>query len=289
MSVRALIVAIAVVLSLPASASAALLGSADSDAGNPEIAASMGARTSRLILNPNRPIESYDDSIAARREAGLRPQLVIGGLTAGGVIDSGRLAAYAVAAWRRWPDVFSVSLINEPELSGYAARPCEFRKTFNIAYRALKAAGMPLVLFGEWSPHSTLARTSDVIQCGSVTADGFAWHAYDWSTAYAGRITNLRAISAYLGGARPRLHTPRGFSLPMFVTEYGQLTRGPNAATEALAAFRWRRALALVERYGVKEIVAYQITPSGDDSGWDSSLIDADGRKRQAFHAIAGV
>lgn len=283
-----LLAVLAAILLAPASAHAFTLGTADSlTATSAELSASaaLGAKASRIFIDPNAPLAAYDAAIAARRADGMEPQIVIGGLYAG----DAPTVAQAVAIYRRWPYAYSISIVNEPELAGWAGKLCALRSRFNAIYAALHAAGARRVLLGEFSPHHTLGALEAMLRCGRIKADGFAWHAYDFDREFEGRITNLKHISRMLrhyASAR-LLRTGAGHSLPMYVTEYGQATRGRWAVNEGVALFRWRRALRLVRQYGVREIVAYGVHQADGASSWDTSLIQTDGRRRPAYAAVA--
>ncbi len=161
----------------------------------------------------------------------------------------------------------------------------------------LKRAGVPRVLFGEWSPRHPLKWTSATIgRCRQqVTADGWAWHCYDPAPSWFG-VGHAREIRDWLRANRAGIHTPRGFTLPMFCTEYGVIARYPDQTAAAAAATlerantqgaaMWANALHVASRYLV-QIVAWGVVDDTPSSSWDSSLVAADGTPRAAFATIA--
>lgn len=284
------LLALTLILLFAAPAHAYTLGAADGTIEAAPIAAQMGARTYRIVMDPSVPLEHYAPRIDAYRAQGMRPQLVIGGTGTDvrGKTDAQgyRMINYALKAYERWPDTYSVSIHNEPALSGASA--CQYNRNFRRAYKALKKAGVPRVLFGEYNPHGVLEQTGKAIGCAKrdIVADGWAWHCYDVGHDWEG-IQHAQRIHRYLKKVRRDLHTPRGFTLPLFCTEYGVMTRGANAYGEDAAAKSWARALQVAKQQKLVQIVAWQIDEAHEDSKWDTSLRRSDGSFRPAFDTIA--
>lgn len=278
-------------------AQAYTLGAADSSTQAAPLAGQLGAHTYRVVMDSTVPLEAYAARIDAYRAYGMKPQLVIDGT---GTSVRGRHGKnwqtinYAIHAFNRWPDAYSVSVMNEPNESGISV--CQYARTFDRAYRMLKAAGVPRVLFGEWSPNQPIAWNDAVRdRChAKVVADGWAWHCYDANDRWTG-IQYARQIRSYLRKQRHFMHTRKGNPLGMYCTEYGALTRPlVNSAGVAAAALTdddgaraWSNALRQARRYGVREIVAWGVMEAPSGSRWDSSIVDSDGRPRQAFQVIA--
>lgn len=272
-------------------ASAYTLGAADGTTDAAPLAAQLGARTYRVVLDSRLPLESYASRIDTYRAYGMRPQLVIDGNGTGVRGKSNTnwpTINYAIHAFRRWPDTYSVSILNEPDLSGMSA--CNYARTFRHAYRMLKRAGVPRVLFGEFSPQNPLGWTAAIAKCtnGDVIADGWAWHGYDYLPEYYG-VNKARTVSRALKSMRRVLHTRKGAVLPMFLTEYGVTTRGDISESDAVGARRWSTALRTASRLRFRQVVAWQIAEAPEGSRWDTSLVRSDGSRRPAFATIAST
>lgn len=289
-----LIAVLAATLLAPASAHAASLGAGDGSPDAAPLAAQLGARTYRVVMDSTLPLESYAERIEAFRAYGMRPQITVDGVgTTRNISAPYASLAYAVAAFKRWPDAYSVSVLGEADGSGMAA--CSYARFFNRAYRTLKTAGVPRVLFGELTPfHPVAFTTRAATACRvQVKADGWSWHCYDWKRSWEG-VDKSGRIAKALHALRGRIHTPRGFALPMHCTEYGLLTterwgrQHYNPPSQTQAAASWGRALGIARKRLV-QIVAWQVLPSHVDSEWDTSLIDSDGSPRQAFATIASA
>jgi hypothetical protein len=283
-------------LLVPTSAQAFTLGAADGSIEAAPIAKELGAKTYRVVIDPREGLEHYAPRIDAYQRLGMNPQLVIGGTGTdirGKTDEQGyRIINTALKAWKRWPDTYSISVINEPDLAG--TKVCQYSRTFRRAYKALKAAGVPRVLFGELSPTDPWRWTNAVIsRCGhEITADGWAWHCYDAHKVWKG-IDYARSFTKRLRENRARIHSPRGFTLPLYCTEYGALTRDLSGRGGAVAAAGgengaklWARALTIAKQQQLAQIVAWGIQETHADSVWDSSLVRSDGSFRPAFHII---
>jgi len=272
-------------------AQAYTFGAADGTTQAAPLAAHLGAKSYSIVLDSRLPLESYTPRIEAYRAYGMRPQLVIDGNGTGVRGKSNTnwpTINYAIHAFRRWPDTYSVSILNEPDLSGMSA--CNYARTFRHAYRMLKRAGVPRVLFGEFSPQNPLGWTAAIAKCtnGDVIADGWAWHGYDYLPEYYG-VNKTRTISRALKSMRRVLHTRKGAALPMFLTEYGVSTRGDISEDDPVGAHRWANALRVAHRYRFANVVAWQILEAPAGSRWDTSLVRSDGSERPAFATIASA
>jgi hypothetical protein len=278
-----------------AQAQAFTLGAAD---GTPEaapLAKQLGARTYRLVMDSRFPLESYAPRIEAFRAMGMRPQIVVDGTGTEVRGKHGRnwqTINYAVHAVKRWPDAYSVSVMNEPNMSGISV--CQYAKTYRRAYRMLKRAGAQRVLFGEFAPTTEpnpLDWTAAAARCtDGIVADGWAWHCYDHGGWYG--INKARVIAGWLKVMRKSkwpIRSSTGRALQMYCTEYGALTRGDHARSEHDAARSWGRAFNLVRRWKVQQIVAWGVAEVGSHSKWDTSVFDANGNPRRSAAVIASA
>jgi hypothetical protein len=240
------------------------------------------AAASRVVIDPARPLSVYDAHIAAHRAIGQLPQLVVGGTGTRNHRSTKGIVRAAVAAAKRWAPVYSVSVVNEPDMAGVAV--CDYAKTYVQAYGALKAAGVKRVLFGEWSPKHALSwQRATLTRCGKTSralrtkVGHVAWHAYGPGMELA---VPLRSATQRIVHRRPKL----------YVTEAGFVLRHRSGQVLSAGLFQdgvawWRRALRVASAH-LTEIVAWDVRarPNGV---WDSSLIDAEGRERPAFALIA--
>lgn len=266
-------------LTLAAPAHAFTLGIADRATAPVEPGQALGAKTYRLVIDPNLPLANYDARIAAHRAVGQEPQIVVGGTGTTGHKSSRGLMSTLVAAAKRWPYVYSVGVVNEPDLSGMGV--CEYARTFVQAQSSMRAMGVRRVLFGEFSPHAAQAwMRATMTRCGKTSATlrrtvrRVAWHGYDGALNF-GR--DLRQIGHEVG-ARP-------FALHM--TEAGAEVLDTAAKTDRFGMTYWRQVFHAVKRDRIAQVVVWELHASVRESAWDSSLIDRDGRQRPAFHFIA--
>lgn len=255
------------------------LGAADSATADPAASAALHAGAYRVVIDPTLPLSTYDARIAEHMALGQAPQLVIGGTgtithnTPRGVVEA------AVAAAKRWPYAYSFSVVNEPNESGISV--CQYVHVYLQAYRALRALGARRILYGEWSPNNTLGwQHATLTKCGRESRalrgkiGRVAWHGYSAAIDF-GRA--LRSMTHRIAGQDPRL----------YVTEAGYPLSFYGYAGGDMGGVRyWRHALQ-VARTQLSEIVVWEIHAPAKSSVWDSSIVDATGRPRPAFHLIA--
>jgi hypothetical protein len=286
--VRALILASAIVagallIAAPlASAARYDLGVGDSALYPAAQSAPLHAAASRVVIDPSKPLSSYDAHIAAHRAVGQLPQLVIGGTGTKNHRSTAGVVATAVAAAKRWKPVYSVSVVNEPDTAGVSV--CGYAKTYLTAYGKLRSAGVKRVLFGEFAPHNAKRwMRATLTRCGTTSkklrakVPNVAWHAYGTGVDLA---VSMSTMTRQLTHHRPKL----------YVTEAGYVLRHRSgnvlaASAPGGAVSWWRHALKVADAH-LAEIVAWDIR-ARPNAVWDSSLIDAAGRPRPAFAVIA--
>ncbi|HEY0344185.1 MAG TPA: hypothetical protein VGC59_06045 [Solirubrobacteraceae bacterium] len=259
------------------------LGVGDSHLYPAAQSAPLRAVASRVVIDPAKPLSSYDAHIAAHRAVGQLPQLVIGGTGTKNHRSTKGVVATALAAAKRWAPVYSVSVVNEPDTAGVSV--CGYAKAYVSAYGKLRAAGVKRVLFGEFAPHNaTRWLRATLTRCGSTSKQlrtkvgNVAWHAYGTGVDLAVPVSKL---TRQLTHRRPKL----------YVTEAGYVLRHRSGTVLAAgvsgdAVAWWRHALKVASAH-LTEIVAWDIR-ARPNAVWDSSLIDAAGRPRPAFGVIAG-
>jgi hypothetical protein len=286
--VRALVSSLAVLagvllLAAPmASAAKYAVGVGDSPIFPAAESAPLRAVASRVVIDPAKPLASYDTHIAAHRAIGQLPQLVIGGTGTKNHRSTAKIVATAVAAAKRWKPVYSVSVVNEPDTAGVSV--CGYAKTYLTAFGKLRAAGVKRILFGEFAPHNAQRwLRATLTRCGTTSrklkskVGNVAWHAYGPGMDLAVQIsTATRRLTHH----RPKL----------YVTEAGYVLRHRSgnvlaASAPGGAVGWWRHALKIANAH-LAEIVAWDIR-ARPNAVWDSSLLDAAGRPRPAFAVIA--
>lgn len=276
---RTILATLIAFLALAAPAQAFVLGVGDGAQFPAQPSADLGATVYRVVIDPALGLESYDARINEHRAVGQRPQLVIGGTGTQHHKSTKGLVQAAVAASKRWPDAYSISVVNEPNESGMGV--CEYARVWVQAHRAIK--GMRL-LFGEWSPrndldwhHATLSRCSASPTLRRVVRH-VAFHGY-WESLNYGR--DFRDIH--------RDHKMR--SPKLYMTEAGGVLKAGGVASitgkdaDLVGLRYWRKALRIIKRDRITMVVAWGLH---DESGhWRSGLIDGNGRRRPAFGLLA--
>jgi hypothetical protein len=281
---RALVAALAVLsgvllLAAPmASAKKYDLGVGDSSLYPASQSAPLRAVANRVVIDPAKPLSSYDAQIAAHRGVGQLPQIAVGGTGTKRHRSTTNVVRVAVAAAKRWKPVYSVSVVNEPDTAGVSV--CGYAKTYVSAYGKLRAAGVKRILFGEFAPHNAQRwLRATLTRCGSTSKQlrtkvgNVAWHAYGTGVDLA---RPLRTLTRQLTHRTPKL----------YVTEAGYVLRHRSGSALAASApggavAWWRHALKVASAH-LAEIVAWDIR-ARPNAVWDSSLIDANGAPRPAF------
>jgi hypothetical protein len=267
-----------------ASAAKYHLGVGDSAIFPAAESAPLHAVASRVVIDPAKPLASYDAHIAAHRAIGQQPQIVVGGTGTKNHRSTSKIVATAVAAAKRWKPLYSVSVVNEPDTAGVSV--CGYAKTYVSAYSKLRAAGVKRILFGEFAPHNAQRwLKATLTRCGSTSkklrskVGNVAWHAYGPGMDLAVPMSNLTRRLTH--------HKPK-----LYVTEAGYVLRHRSGSVLAAgvtgggAVAWWRHALKVSSAH-LTEIVAWDIR-ARPNAAWDSSLIDAAGRPRPAFAVVAG-
>lgn len=267
----------------PPSAHAYTLGVGDGAQFPAQPSADLGAKTYRVVIDPDLPLESYTPRILAHRAVGQEPQLVIGGTGTKNHAGSRGIVRAAVAAAKRWPSAYSVSVVNEPNESGMSV--CEYARVYVAAYRSLKAAGVKRILFGEWSPnnalgwqHATLTKCPKASKALKGKVSRVAWHAYGPAIDFG---PELASMTKRIAGHTPKLYvTEAGF-----MVSYQGVVKAASAADTGGMRY-WRHAMN-VAKAQLEQIVVWDLHATGATSAWDSSLVDGSGRRRPAFNLIA--
>jgi hypothetical protein len=138
-----------------------------------------------------------------------------------------------------------------------------------------------------------------------LVAHGFAVHPYQYCTSPASRKMNFRVGTCkrkMLGGiawtpryqrilksfARTKaLLTPKGFVVPLFLTEFGYQKSGPNAIPEAIRARWYPKAMEVARRSGARQMSIFQVFQSIGGS-WDTSLLNGRAEPLPSYIALQG-
>lgn len=278
---RTALAALAAAFLFPAPASAFTLGVGDRGDAPAAPSKKLGARVYRVVIDPSLPLSTYDERIWEHRQAGQEPQLAIGGTGTRYHASTRGVVETAVRAAKRWPYAYSISVINEPDLSGVGV--CGYGRTWLRAYRALRPLGVRL-LFGEWAGKGLHWQRAlmDRHRCHNTAPQlrrrvkHVAWHAYGDAIDWAPKL---------------REATPRS-DARLYATEAGAVLKigtplVGNAVDADVTGIRyWRKAVRMAREQRLVEMVAWDVHSPPAHSRWDSSLIDANGRPRPAFHVI---
>ena len=201
------------------------------------------------------------------------------------------------------------SVWNEPNWPGwlapYKTAPRQYARLFRAGWVGVKSADPNAkVLFGELAPQErrgkslaplTFLRKATAHQ--HFKADGLAHHPYAFTVSPTskrggpGDVTmgTLGRLTHLLRGLRKarRLRTPRGGTLPVYLTEYGYFARGPRSLGERRRAAYLRRGfqLALANR-AVREMTQYTLVAPPGHIVWDTSLLGQNGAPTATFNTL---
>jgi hypothetical protein len=137
--------------------------------------------------------------------------------------------------------------------------------------------------------------------CKPLKADGYAHHPYDYrhkpQYAYKGKDNATLGSLGYLEGTLEALkkirvlRTPKGATLPLYLTEYGYFNSGKYALPEPQRSAYLKKAYTIAQRdKTVVQMLQYGlIAPQEDTPGgfFDLSLIRTDGSPTLPFNSLA--
>jgi hypothetical protein len=201
------------------------------------------------------------------------------------------------------------SIWNEPNwkswLAPHSSAPHIYKRLYLAGYRAIKSADpQAKVLIGETSPQARgsagmapLAFLHAMVGHSHLFADGYAHHPYDYShsptTRPRGRqdvtISTLGRLTHELSVLRHKrqLRTPKGGTLPLYLTEYGYMVRGRFRLSAARQASYLRKAFSIaLHNPHVKSMLQYGLVSPPFRVNWDTSLLDSHGHARRTFSAL---
>ncbi len=193
------------------------------------------------------------------------------------------------------------SIWNEPNLPRWISptrqAPRYYRNLVLKGYAAIKKVDRRnKVLIGELtSAHNPLSFLRNLAAAGRVRADGLAYHPFQFGvepgkrnrTSFVG-ISDTRLIQRTLRSLRSRF----GRTLPLYFTEFGYQGAGGGVYHQSESSrTKWTvEAFQLARRYGVKEMLYYQLvhSPPGTLRGdiWDSGIVNLNGTPTTIFSAM---
>jgi hypothetical protein len=211
------------------------------------------------------------------------------------------------------------SIWNEPNWNTWLApgksAPGLYRALYFAGHDAVKAADpRAKVLIGELAPTGggramaplkflralTCSRADyrAAKRCAPLTADGFAIHPYQFTSAPnrpAGRpddvpIGALGRLTSALDrlAARGALRTPTRAKMGLYLTEFGYLTTGDRAQKPKVRAAWLASAFKLARRNPrVKQLLQYQLVDPPEDVLWHSAVLDRHGRPQASYAGLA--
>jgi hypothetical protein len=195
--------------------------------------------------------------------------------------------------------VFRYSLWDEPNLPRWITphnqAPKIYRSLVLAAYPAIKRVDRrAAVLIGEFtSANNPLAFLQKMGR--GIKADGLAYHPFEFFVEPGRKIIRRapRRVSGFIGinstpwiqatlrtlARRRRISTPRGGALPLHYTEFGYQSEGRYKLSESTRSVWALKAMRLVARFKVKEMLWYQLVHNPNSFGdvWDSGLIFQNG------------
>jgi hypothetical protein len=195
--------------------------------------------------------------------------------------------------------VFRYSLWDEPNLPRWITphnqAPRIYRSLVLAAYPAIKRVDRRVaVLIGEFtSANNPLAFMQQMGR--GIKADGLAYHPFEFFVEPGKRIirTRPRRVSGFIGinstpwiqstlrtlARQRRISTPRGGALPLYYTEFGYQTAGRYKMSQAKRKVWALKAMQLVARFRVSEMLWYQLVHEPNSFGdvWDSGLVSKTG------------
>jgi len=201
------------------------------------------------------------------------------------------------------------SIWNEPNWPGwlapYKSAPRLYASLYRAGYGAVKSVDPNAkVLFGELAPQArrgkSLAPLTFLRQAtrhAHFKADGLAHHPYafnvsptsraggknDVTMGTLGRLTKLLHKLAH----QRKLRTPRGGSLPVYLTEFGYFARGPRALRAGRRAKYLRKGFQIaLHNRSVREMTQYTLVAPPKRTDWDTSLVSRGGRPSSVFSSL---
>jgi hypothetical protein len=191
------------------------------------------------------------------------------------------------------------SLWDEPNLPRWITpqnkAPSIYRSLVLAGYSAIKRVDRrAAVLIGEFTSANDPIAFMQRMGSG-IRADGLAYHPFEFFVEPGKRIirSRPRRLGGFIGinstpwiqstlrtlARQRRIRTPHGGALPLHYTEFGYQTLGRYRMSQAKRKVWALKAMRLVARFHVKEMLWYQLVHNSNSFGdvWDSGLVSMKG------------
>ncbi|HEX8067690.1 MAG TPA: hypothetical protein VF520_14315 [Thermoleophilaceae bacterium] len=203
------------------------------------------------------------------------------------------------------------SIWNEPNYVGWIAplssAPKIYRSLYVTGYKEIRRIDPSAqILIGETSPYALRGRATAplaflraVAKSGTLHADGFAHHPYDFDHAptfnYPGKdnvtLSGLSRLTKALDGlaARNRLSDENGAPLDLWLTEYGYFRSGKRKTKESTRAKYVRKGFDMALAHPrVHQMLHYLLAqPTSRYLFFDTSITSRSGGRTATFNALA--
>ena len=248
----------------------------------------------------------WDDAVDRARANGVQVQITIAGTPqyepradkylSYNRPNATRFRVFAVRVANHFKGrVFRYSLWNEPNLARWitptGSAPTIYRKLVRAAYPAIKRVdGRVSVLIGEFTSANNPLAFLQKMGSG-IRADGLAYHPFEFFASPGSRIirSKPRRVPGLIGinstpwiqstlralARQRRIRTRAGGALPLYYTEFGYQSLGRYRMSEARRRVWALKAMRLVARFRVREMLWYQLVHNPNSFGdvWDSGLV----------------
>jgi GH35 family endo-1,4-beta-xylanase len=210
------------------------------------------------------------------------------------------------------PHVNRWSIWNEPNHTGWISplksQASIYRALYTAGYSIIKAAdSSDQVLIGETAPYASrkgvatppLTFIKALTKSGTLRADGFAHHPYDFNHAptykFPGKdnvtLSGLDKLVKLLDSltSKKKLTTPDGGKLDLYLTEFGYLRSGKQKQSEGNRVKYLRKGYDMALAHPrVRQMLHFLLVqPAKKYRFFDTSLVSQSGGRTPAFNALA--
>ena len=285
---------------------------------------SVNARTSKTKPSTVKyDFSSFDTFVLAARSAGFQVEMSLTGPDApawatgdkklGHYKPNPKLyAEFATAFAQHFKGLVTrYSIWNEPNHIGWLtplkSQPSLYRQLYTKGYAAAKAVDPDAqVLIGETAPYAArkgsamppLEFLRGFTKSGSLTADGYAHHPYDFdhkpTFKFPGAdnvtLSGLSKLTKALNtlASQGKLADPSGDPLDLYLTEYGYFASGKRKTPENTRAQYIAQAFGIaLKNSRVRQMLQFLLaTPPKKYLFFDTSIVSRSGSKTKTFNAL---